>query len=440
MLVVIAAEPRMALAQPTTSPNGSDPSIQRPYVRSTIHGKTVVGGQGERLRGVALWTFQYRSNQLAENETEDENLDPAFWDELKAQGINAVRFVFFDPWQRSHGGYTVDAQSNTTGNLDRPYPFLSLLPEDVVVQGGSLEEADGIIAANKSTLADELLQIASLAAERDMYLLVNYHDSLGYEDPDWNAFDDLDDSKLPQGQFQFPYNEGSTRYLDAFWDFAAPLLKDHTNVFFELMNEPVPFHPNDYDASDVQAIAGCYNRVRLLAPDTHLVLGSFSNPAHFGSRSMLRVTREIEQAGVSFNNASIAFHPYDTTDLLPHSPRNIQRLMRRYPVIDTEQGYPLGIVPGSGDPDARGFGRDRLGQQSMERYNISWFAWKTSSHNEFQANYVGIIKPDALRKRYFWIQELRWADSLRALQNSRSFFARYFYRRASQLFQWLTYF
>jgi hypothetical protein len=429
-----------AAAQPALGPSGSAPTLQRPYVRSTIHGTTVVGGQGERLRGIALWTFQFRSKQIFENELEDGNLDPEFWDELKSQGINAVRFVFFDPWQRTHGAYARDADSNTTGNLDRPYPFLSLLPEDVVVQGGSLEEADGIIAANKAALADELLQIASLAAERDMYVLLNYHDSLGYEDPDWNAFDGLDQSKLPQGQFQFPYKEGSTRYLDAFWDFAAPLLKDHTNVFFELMNEPVPFHPNDYDADDVQAIADCYSRVRSLAPMTHLVLGSFSNPAHFGTRSMLKVTREIEQASVSFDNASIAFHPYDTTDLLPHSFRNIQRLMRRYPVINTEQGYPEGVVQGSSDPDARGFGRDRLGQQSMERYNISWFAWKTSSQNEFQANYTEIIRPDAIGKRYFWNQELRWADALRELQNSRSFFARRFYGRFSRLFQWLTYF
>lgn len=394
-------------------------------IRHARYGKTVVGGQGELLRGAALWSFRYRSEQLAQQSTPDQNLDPVFWDQMKAEGINAVRFVFFDPWQRSHG--------NASDNVDRPYPFLSLLPEDVVVQGGTLEVAEAVIAANKAALTAELNQIADLAAERRMYVMINYHDSFGYEDPIWST-------DATAGPFQFPFQAGSTRYLDAFWDLVAPLMKDRKNVFFELMNEPVAYHPNNYEAKDVQAIKDCYQRVRTMAPDTHLVLGSFSNTAHFGDRSMLKVTQELEQAGVSFDNASISFHPYDTTDLLPHSPRNFRQLMWRYPVINSEQGYPTGVVAGSQDPDARGFGRHLLGTQSMERYNVSWFAWKTMELGDFQANYVGIIKPDAQHKRYAWSWELAWADRLNDLEARRGFVSRYLYSRMSQVFQLLTFF
>ncbi|QDT13689.1 cellulase family glycosylhydrolase [Planctomycetes bacterium K23_9] len=454
------------VARNNVTPSNSLPSVSRPYVRTTRMGKTVVGGQGELLRGVCLWTFQYRSKQIAQNEEQDSNLDPAFWDEMKAQGVNAVRFVFFDPWQRSHG--------NAMYNLDRPYPFLSLLPEDVVVQGGSAEEADAIVEANKTALREQLSRIVDLAAQRQMYVLINYHDGFGYEDPDWNFYaealaqnevsegtplgetlptdlaledeaaeeDELPETTvpIPTGQFHFPYQTGSTRYLDAFWDLTSELLKDRTNVLFELMNEPVAYHPNNYVEKDVQAITRCYQRVRQTAPDTHLVLATFSNTAHFGRRSMLKVTQELEESGVSFDNASIAFHPYDTTDLLAHSPRNLRRLMRRYPVINTEQGYPTGVVPDSSDPDARGFGRDRFGQQSMERYNVSWFAWKTSSTDEFQNNYVQTIKSDAIARRYYWGWELAWVSTLNDLEQRRGFFARYLYWRFSQIFNWLTYF
>jgi hypothetical protein len=422
LLVVAALSPQVSSAQPAQP--GNEPTVERPQIRETRFGKTLAGGQGERLRGVVISIFQYRRDQIAKAGDKDDNLDPEYWDKLKASGVNAVRLVFFDPWQRSHG----DAENDP----NRPFPFLSLLPEDVVVQGGTLEQADGIIATNQAILSDELTRIADLAAARRMYLMVNYHDTFGFEDPDW-------ESGITTNQPQFGYQAGSTRYLDAFWDLVAPILKDRRNVFFELMNEPIPYHPNDYDADSVASMAACYQRVRALAPDTHLVLGSFATTAHFGNRSMLTIARELDRSSVSFVNASIGFHPYNISELA-HTTKNLSHLMKRYAIVNTEQGYPESVDDGSDDPDAGGFGRDLLGQQSMEKIHSSWFAWNTAGEEEFDANYLGIVKADAIAKRYFWGWEIAWADSLSELQQSRSDFARHLYPMLSFLFQWLTYF
>lgn len=161
---------------------------------------------------------------------------------------------------------------------------------------------------------------------------------------------------------------------------------------------------------------------------------------------MFKVARTLDRRGVSFRNASIGFHPYDFDNpddpnpQIAHTFRWIRQTMRRYPVINTEQGYPASVDDGVADPPAPGFGRNLLGRQTMERNNVSWFAWNTSDVQEFTRNYLGTIVPDDQQKRYFWDWEVRTADFLRTLEDARGFFARWLYRFYQYHFDFLTFF
>jgi hypothetical protein len=76
--------------------------------------------------------------------------------------------------------------------------------------------------------------------------------------------------------------------------------------------------------------------------------------------------------------------------------------MREFPVINSEQNFPKGLIPNSEDPDAAGLDGDYLGVQSMERLGISWFHWQIDGPNDFRANFEWKLVPDAIRKKYYW--------------------------------------
>ena len=253
----------------------------RVQIRDMYHGKSVVGAQGELLRGASVAVFKFRRDTLGEpgNPTVDYATDPAFWDQMKGAGVNAVRVVFFDAFQRLRGDFNVDP--------NRPFPFASLSTADAMLQGiTDRRAAQRQAVIDRNTMLADIDTIVNLAADRQMYVLLNYHDVTGYQDADF-------ETGLQNGQKQFPYKD-SMDYLIRFWKAVAPRYANRTHVFYELMNEPVGFHPNDYERTHVKDIVRIYHLVRSLAPETHLVLGSFTTTATFGSRSMLRVAYETE--------------------------------------------------------------------------------------------------------------------------------------------------
>ncbi len=79
--------------------------------------------------------------------------------------------------------------------------------------------------------------------------------------------------------------------------------------------------------------------------------------------------------------------------------------MRNFTVINTEQNFPAGLIPGLGDPDASGLDGDRLGVQSMERLHVSWFHWNSDSIDEFRFNFRGRVVRDAKAKSYYWVRQ-----------------------------------
>jgi hypothetical protein len=208
-------------------------------------------------------------------------------------------------------------------------------------------------------------KVVDLASAEGLYVMINYHDVGGYELP----------------------------YVTKFWDLVAPRYRDRTHVLYELVNEPVKWFPRDYTDQHLQDFQALYARVRSLAPDTHLVLLTFANTAAYDKVSMRAVAERLTEtgSGIDWGNASVGFHPYQTTKKSGH----IADLAARFPAINTEQNLPNneGCVPMDGE---------EYGVQTMERLGLSWFHWHTHGPERFAKNFVGRVALDAKVKEYAW--------------------------------------
>ncbi len=341
-------------------------------------GETVMTASRELLRGSAISVFKYRRDQLRQNNLADYIYDRDYYRSLKGVGINAIRLVAFDPWQRSHGD-----PSNGI-----PYPY-----------------ADFLNPSDMADLIADIDAVVSIAASEGMYVMINYHDTGGYRDPDHSRIQ-------PSGQFEYL---PSTQLIEAFWSQIAPRYADTTHVFYELTNEPVAWHPNDYSGQNIEDFLRLYAQVRLLAPKSHIVLGSFATTASWRvDRTMLTIAQELELGGVDFDNASIGFHPYKIAEtdaagfdrwgrpILDITRPLLELMHAGYPVLNTEQNFRTGMIDTS-DPNAPPlFPCDSTGVESMERLGVSWFHWNTTGPEEFEN--LQVLVEDAIENRYYWLR------------------------------------
>ena len=338
--------------------------------------KTVLTGEGELLRGSPVMVFKYRRGQVLEQGSQEDFdyvYSKKYWDDLAALGLNSVRLVAFDPWQRSHG----DAGS------DIAYPYADLWDQKDI-----------------DAMYKDFDKVVEMAEARGMYVLINYHDTGGFRDPTGVAGEDR----------HFEYAR-SIHYFRRFWVLVAERYGKQTNVFFELANEPVQWHPNDYNSQDIAGLMDGYETIRRYAPDTHVILGSFATPATWiDEKSMLAVAEEFKTRGVTFENESIGFHPYQLADPFIDETGK-QRLdivseLKRVAdagiaLVNTEQNFPTesGLTS---DPQAPPlFKEHSTGVQSMESMGISWFHWNTAGPEEF-SNLVYLTR-DAKAKGYSWL-------------------------------------
>jgi MYXO-CTERM domain-containing protein len=93
-------------------------------------------------------------------------------------------------------------------------------------------------------------------------------------------------------------------FVTKFWDFYAPRYKDRTHVVYEIMNEPQKWSA-PYSAATLQMEKDGYAQIRALAPDTHIMMMSYSQP-----NNASQAGSECGALGISWDNASVAFHTY----------------------------------------------------------------------------------------------------------------------------------
>lgn len=261
-------------------------------------------------------------------------LDPEYYRMLRRARLNAVRIVCSDPWQRS----------NKYAHWDLGQ------------------------AADRDAFLSELDAVVDLASAQELYVLIDYHD-IGCLD---------------------------LEHAMQFWQVVAPRYAKRPNVFYELANEPIPFHPENYKDEDLRKQESLYQLVRSLAPDTHLVLLSFANtavPLVPDGNPVVDVV--LRTRGIDWSNASVGVHPYRTltSDIL----REIQE---HAPIIITELDLPAhagGIsilytcIDGA-----------EYGQQPLERHGISWFAWSIEGPEKLRKNFERGVLLDATEKKYLW--------------------------------------
>ena len=284
--LLVVASPAVGRAAPRAGGGGPlDSDRGRVTVARTPGGcLTVLSDHRTPLRGGAA--FVYKSGRKAGKTAYVS--DPAYYGRMRESGLNAVRLVAFDPFQRSRGrGHT---------DLDDPDDVKALLAD-----------------------TDAVVNLASAAG---LYVLVNYHDVGGYDKP----------------------------YLDKFWDLVAPRYRDRTHVLYELLNEPVKWFPAHYTDQNLADVQGLYGRVRKAAPHTHLVLLTFANTASYDKNvSMRTVVERLTRtaSGIDWTNASVGFHTYQTKK----TSRPIVELTADFPAINTEQNLPNneGCVPMDGE-------------------------------------------------------------------------------------------
>jgi MYXO-CTERM domain-containing protein len=93
-------------------------------------------------------------------------------------------------------------------------------------------------------------------------------------------------------------------FVTSFWNFYAPRYKDRTHVVYEVCNEPQAWSA-PYNSATLAMEKNAYTQIRGLAPDTHIMMMSYSQPNNW-----TQAAAECANLGVTWDNASVAFHTY----------------------------------------------------------------------------------------------------------------------------------
>ena len=307
----------------------------RVKVVKIANGFTLHTDQGSTLRGGATWIFKWGREGGATRY----NKDSEYYRTMREHGLNAVRVIMFDPWQRSNNYMATDLKD----------------PDDV------------------KALVSELDAVVDLASKHGMYAVINYHD-VGRYDKDYAA---------------------------RFWRIVAPRYRDRTHVVYELLNEPVAWFPEHYKAEHLGDIKDLYDLVRTHAPETHIVLLSFANIAGFDpEKSAVDVARRLGKVGdgIDWANSSVGYHPYVTGG----TSDAILEMMAEFPVISTEGHFPKGVADVADSQRSQSMDGEFYQIQTHERLGIGWFQWQIEGPEKFQRNFVGKILEDANAKDYLW--------------------------------------
>lgn len=217
-----------------------------------------------------------------------------------------------------------------------------------------------------SQTESEIATAVSRATANHMYAIIDLH---------WSS-----------GEYDLPSAE-------TFWNAIAPLYKNNTNVIFELLNEPVAWHPADYTNQNISDEETLYNIVHIAAPQTPVIMLSFAismNDNNNSAPTMTTVTNKL--TGIDWANTAVGFHGYWVTNSAGEA-----QLKQSYPAINTEFQTPCAQ---SGLPEDVCQDGDTYEERTMERLGISWLCW--DCNDTPSSSNLAAMEQNAVSNGYWW--------------------------------------
>ncbi|MFW6219099.1 MAG: InlB B-repeat-containing protein, partial [Bacteroidota bacterium] len=339
---------------------GESPSLPTDRPRVVVgdkngYGYTVLTSDSKLLRGGAIWLWR------AKFLNDPSNIEYAFQEEyyqtLADSGVNFIRLCIY-------------TGSNDWGG------------------GTNYRDTDEV-----NFLLNYTDSVVDFASKYGMYVLINYHDVGKY-----------------MGEYLDP--EATTMgYIKEFWDIFAPRYKNRTHVFYEPANEPA-FGSSNFKGALLDSMYYMYDYIKEMAPETHqsllCITGAVSKS--WDNESMVdavdRFTAKYQDS-VDWTNASIAFHPYTTTEKV-YSSDPIKDVMKDYAVINTEANFPCDETIKSqvlgADKQCQTVDGELFITETMEKLGVSWNFHKVTGWDRFNQNFSLVLK-DAREKGYILFGE-----------------------------------
>ena len=158
----------------------------------------------------------------------------------------------------------------------------------------------------------------------------------------------------------------------AFWDLYGAKYKDETHVIYEAHNEPVAGINASWTDEDWEKQAQMYEKIREVAPDTMVLLGSFMS-FFGGSQAIKGADGLAEEFPGIWDNAGFAFHAYWN---LPQVESTIQafEVSDKYPALLCTEFWP-------GDTK-NGF------NEVFESHHIGWTQFEWLGANDLELDRV----------------------------------------------------
>jgi len=284
----------------------------------------------------------------------------AYYATMRGAGLNAVRLILFDTWEKEAGYGTTDWN-------DPVYRARAL---------GRIQRAVDYCSVN------------------GMYVIINSH------------------NKIPL------FNEA---YNNALWTQVAPYFKNRTHVIYEALNETVSGTgtnaAGEYgdDINRLKAMRVNFDIIRAGAPDTHIMVLTPAGVSGWGYvDGMARLTRKFEQQPgrpIDWTKTSVAYHLYHADENLFPLAQNLRNFHSQYAGWPSENNFPpgvtaeqLGIDPGDNWRSVS-FGTDLYVNQTCERFGLGWSQWQINGVDQFKRNFP-LVWADAVTKGYAWQSDL----------------------------------
>lgn len=310
------------------------------------------------LRGTSPWILDKNTS------VNSPEIGIKFFQDLKAQGLNSIRLIWFQAWFH---GYA--KQNNTAVNYGQVTDFTK--PAEVTKCLAVLDSA------------------VSRASRCGLYVNINFHNP-------WKGPVD-------------------TTYVKQFWNVVAPYFADRTHVIYEITNEPVPgsntFLAGNDRGFDMKIQVDLYKLCRKAAPKTMLIV--LTPPSceiqYSGDLSFVNGVKRFESmAGtVDWTATAVGYHTYYlgwVNGAAGKTSESLRIIHQNYPAMPTEVNFPPGVLKATYNncPSMDG---ELYQPQTLERLGTGWWMWAVShpdySDEGFYSNWK-FLREDAIKKGYFW--------------------------------------